>query len=105
MTSGSGSLDHQAKPGAHHISLSGALTMDSVGAMYRSLKSFEEGAALTLDAGAVTAADSSALALMTTLIRSARARNMRVVVKSLPIALSSIVEIYGLQDILSSTEA
>ena len=105
MTSASGSLDHQAKPGVHHIFLSGALTMESVGQMYRSLKPFEEGAALTLDAGAVTTADSSALALMTTLIRSARARNMRVVVNSLPTALSSIVAIYGLQDILSSTDA
>ena len=105
MTSAPGSLDHQAKPGAHHIALSGALTMESVGAMYRSLKPFDEGAALTLDAGGVTTADSSALALMTTLIRSARARRMRVVVKPLPMALSSIVEIYGLQDILSSTQA
>jgi len=85
--------------------LGGSLTMESVGAMYRSLKPFEDGAALTLDAGGVTSADSSALALMTTLIRSARARNMRVVVKPLPVVLSSIVAIYGLQDILSSTEA
>ena len=105
MTSAPGSLEHQAKPGAHHIMLGGSLTMESVGAMYRSLKPFEDGAALTLDAGGVTSADSSALALMTTLIRSARARNMRVVVKPLPVVLSSIVAIYGLQDILSSTEA
>ena len=100
-----GCLDHQAKPGAQHIRLSGALTMEIVGAMYRSLKPFEDGASLTLDAGAVTSADSSALALMTTLIRNARARNMRVNVTSLPVALSSIVAIYGLQDILSATEA
>ena len=104
MSGAPGFLHHQAKPGAHHIALGGALTMESVGPMYRSLKPFEAGAALTLDAGAVTTADSSALALMTTLIRSARARNMRVVVTSLPIALSSIVAIYGLQDILSSTD-
>ena len=105
MTSVAGFLDHQAKPGVHHILLGGALTMESVGAIYRSLKPFEEGAALTLDAGAVTSADSSGLALMTTLIRSARALNMRVVVTALPVALSAIVAIYGLQDILSSTEA
>ena len=65
----------------------------------------EDGASLTLDAGAVTTADSSALALMTALIRSARSRNMRVIVTSLPVALSSIVAIYGLQAILSPTEA
>ena len=105
MTGVPGFLDHQAKPGVHHIALGGALTMESVGAMYRGLKPFEEGAALTLDAGAVTTADSSALARMTTLIRSARARNMRVVVTALPVALSSIVAIYGLQDILASTDA
>ena len=105
MTQAPGRLDHQAKPGAQHIRLSGSLTMESVGAMYRNLKPFEDGASLTLDAGAVTTADSSALALMTTLIRSARSRNMRVIVTSLPVALSSIVAIYGLQDLLSSTEA
>ena len=105
MTPAPGRLDHQAKPGAQRIRLSGSLTMESVGAMYRNLKPFEDGASLTLDAGAVTTADSSALALMTTLIRSARSRNMRVIVTSLPVALSSIVAIYGLQDILSSTEA
>jgi ABC-type transporter Mla MlaB component len=104
MTEAPGCLDHQAKPGVQHIRLSGSLTMESVGAMYRSLKPFEDGASLTLDAGAVTTADSSALALMTTLIRSARSRNMRVIVASLPVALSSIVAIYGLQAILSPTD-
>jgi len=40
MTEAPGCLDHQAKPGAQHIRLSGSLTMESVGAMYRSLKPF-----------------------------------------------------------------
>ena len=105
MTSASGALIHDFSDGAHHVTLSGALTMDSVGAMSRGLKPLNGGGALILDASAVTKADSSALALMTSLMREARERNMRVDLKPLPQALAAIIELYGLQDILSSSEA
>ena len=54
---------------------------------------------------AVTRADSSALALLTSLMRQARERNMQVDLKPLPQAFSAITELYGLQDILSRREA
>ena len=105
MTSASGALTHDFRAGAHHVLLSGVLTMDSVGVMCAGLKPFEGGTALILDASAVTRADSSALALMTSLMRQARERNMQVELKPLPPALSAIIELYGLHDILSPCEA
>jgi phospholipid transport system transporter-binding protein len=105
MTGASGALVHEVKPGAQHIALSGVLTMDNVGAMYRNLRPFEAGARLTLDVSGVTKADSSALALVTALVRGARAQKMRVVLQPLPRALSPIIELYGLHDILSSCAA
>jgi ABC-type transporter Mla MlaB component len=105
MTSASGALSHERHMGVHSITLSGVLTMDSVGAMYQQLKPFEAGATLVMDASAVTRADSSALALVTTLMRRAREQNMRVEMKPLPHALSAIIQIYGLQDILTACDA
>jgi anti-anti-sigma factor len=101
MTSATGALACEVKAGAHHVALSGALTMENVGALYRSLKPLMGAGSLTLDASAVTKADSSALALITTIARMARERKMQVVLKPLPPALSSILEIYGLQDLFA----
>jgi phospholipid transport system transporter-binding protein len=105
MTSAAGALTHEVTLGAHRIALSGALTVESVGALYRDLKPLAGGSALSLDMSAVTKADSSALALMTSLIRQARQNEMRVTVEPLPDALSSAVEVYGLQDFFSSYAA
>jgi ABC-type transporter Mla MlaB component len=105
MTSATGALSHERHMGVHRLTLSGALTMDSVGAMYLQLKPLEAGALLIVDASAVTRADSSALALMTTLMRRGREQNMRVDLKPLPQALSAIIQLYGLQDILTACDA
>lgn len=105
MTRASGALCHEVKLGAHRIALSGVLTMESVGTLYRDLKPLADGCALALDMSGVTQADSSALALMTSLIRQARQKNMRVTVEPLPDALSDAVEVYGLQDFFSSYAA
>lgn len=102
MTSASGALSHDVSADAHHVRLSGALTMDSVGAIWPHLKPLNGGGLLVLDASAVTRADSSALALLTSLIRQARERDMRVDLKPLPEAFSAITELYGLEDILSA---
>jgi phospholipid transport system transporter-binding protein len=105
MTRASGALCHEVKLGVHRIALSGVLTMESTGALYRDLKPLSDGCALALDMSGVTQADSSALALMTSLIRQARQKNMHVTVEPLPDALSSAVEVYGLQDFFSSYAA
>ena len=104
MSSAPGALTHDISAGAHLVRLSGALTMDSVGAAFSNLKPLN-GERLVVDASAVTRADSSALALLTSLMRQARERNMQVELKPLPQAFSAITELYGLQDILSRREA
>jgi phospholipid transport system transporter-binding protein len=101
MTSASGAVAHDISADAHHVRLSGALTMDSVGDICSRLKPLNGGGLLVLDASGVTTADSSALALMTSLLRQARERNMRVDLRPLPQAFAAIIELYGLQDILS----
>ena len=104
MTRAPGALTHDITADAHLVRLSGALTMDSVGEAFSKLKPLN-GGRLVVDASAVTRADSSALALLTSLMRQARERNMQVDLKPLPQAFSAITELYGLQDILSRREA
>jgi len=105
MTAAPGALAFEATDGGQRIALSGALTMETVGALYHGMKQLQAGSVLTLDASGVTQADSSALALITTISRMAGERNMRVEIRPLPKVLSSILEIYGLQDILSAHRA
>ena len=104
MNSASGAVTHDISAEAHHVRLTGALTMESVGAVYARLKPLNDGGVLVLDASAVTTVDSSALALMTSLVRQARVRNMRVDLRPLPPSFAAIIELYGLQDILSPRE-
>ncbi len=105
MTSATAALAHDISDGAHHVRLSGVLTMDRVSDLCTRLKPLNGGGVLVLDATAVTRADSSALALMTSLMRQAHERDMRVDLKPLPQAFSAIIELYGLHNILSAREA
>lgn len=102
---GAASLAHTISQDAHHVTLSGALTMESVGALYQDVKSFPQGASVTIDTNGVTKADSSGLALLTAIIRRAHTADARVKLLPLPAVLSSITEIYGLQEILSAYRA
>jgi phospholipid transport system transporter-binding protein len=104
MSEAKASHSDQLTQDSQRIVLRGALTMQSVGAIYRSVKPLAEGAHITIDAGAVTRADSSGLALLTALIRKARENKAIVTLAPLPAGLSSITEIYGLKDILSACE-
>jgi anti-anti-sigma factor len=87
---------------AHHITLSGVLTMQTTGAAFRALAPLPRGGDVVIDASSVTEADSSALALLTSLMRQAHARGVRVHLRPLPPAIASVTHIYGLHEILSS---
>jgi anti-anti-sigma factor len=102
---GTAYLAHTISQDAHLVTLSGALTIESVGALYRDVKPFTQGASVTIDTNGVTKADSSGLALLTALIRRAQTADARVKILPLPTVLSSITEIYGLQEILSAYRA
>jgi anti-anti-sigma factor len=99
------SLAHSISQDAHLVTINGTLTIESVGALYREVKPFTQGASVTIDANGVTKADSSGLALLTTLIRHAQNNGASVKLLPLPTVLSSITEIYGLQEILSAYRA
>lgn len=102
MSAAVSSPHHQIAQDAHHITLSGVLTMQSVGAAFRAIAPMRDGGDMIIDACGVTQADSSALALVTSLIRQAHEHGMHVQLKPLPPALASVTHIYGLHDILSS---
>ena len=102
MAKGAASLAHNISQDQHHVTLTGALTLDSVAMLYRDVKPFNTGAQVTIDTQGVTHADSSGLALLTALIRRAQTNGARVTLLPLPGVLSSITEIYGLQEILSA---
>jgi phospholipid transport system transporter-binding protein len=87
---------------AHHITLTGVLTMQTAGAAFRALAPLPRGGSIVIDASGVTQADSSALALITSLMRQAHAQGVYVRLMPLPPALASVTHIYGLHDILSS---
>jgi phospholipid transport system transporter-binding protein len=99
------SLVHNMTDYAHCVTLAGALTIESVGALYRDAKPFEKGENVVIDTSGVTAADTSGLALLTALIRRAQTSGASVKLQPLPSVLSSITEIYGLQEILSAYRA
>lgn len=102
---GKASLAQHIEQNRHVVTLSGALTMESVAALYKDVKPFAKGTSVTIDTNAVTKADSSGLALLTTLIRRAQTNGAQVTLLPLPSVLSSITEIYGLQEILSAYRA
>lgn len=102
---GLASLAHDISQDTHVVTINGALTIESVGPLYREVKPFSKDATVTIDTHGVTMADSSGLALLTALIRRAQTDGARVKLLPLPTVLSSITEIYGLQEILSAYRA
>ncbi len=84
----------------HTIALSGSLTMQTVGAVYRDVEQMPDGCELTLDMSRVETVDSSALALITALARKAHDAGSSVTLRALPKSIASVIHIYGLSDIL-----
>lgn len=86
--------------GAHsdpvRLTLSGPLTMNSVGQCYRALNRPSNGTDIQIDLSGVTEVDSSAIALLTTLIRQTETSGFRVHFENVP---QSIVDIAGIYDV------
>ena len=92
----------------HHriqLSLSGSLTIVNVASLFKDLKEPSKGEIIIIDTKDVTEADSSGLALLTTIIRRAKQNGAEVQLLPLPKVIASIIEIYGLQEILSAYHA
>jgi anti-anti-sigma factor len=98
-------LKQQVENDCYIVALSGALTMANVGALFKEMREPSKGETVIIETKDVTEADSSSLALLTAIMRRAKKNGAQVRLSPLPNVLASIIEIYGLQDILSAYHA
>lgn len=83
------------------LSLSGPLTMNSVGKCYRALTRPSNGTDIQIDLSGVTELDSSAIALLTTLIRQMETSGFRVRLEQVPQSIFDIAGIYDADALLA----
>ena len=74
--------------------------MDHAGAIFRAAGVLRQGQDLVLDLGGVGTVDSSAVALLASLVRFARAKGSTLRVLNAPEAIAHLASIYGLDDAL-----
>ncbi len=87
-------------------SVSGALTFDSVPALYNDSKGwFAAGSELVIDLVQVERADSAGLALMVEWLRLARLADCRLRFANIPVQVQTLIRVNGLQDALLDTGA
>jgi len=83
------------------LALSGPLTMNSVGKCYNALTLPHTATDIRIDLSGVTEVDSSAVALLTTLIRQTEMRGSRVRLESIPQSIFDIAGIYDADALLA----
>jgi phospholipid transport system transporter-binding protein len=80
--------------------ITGAVTVDSVGGLLRELRPRLAGAVTTLEFSAVETADSAALALIFSAMREARQGGRTLACSGLPASLVTLAELYGVSALL-----
>jgi phospholipid transport system transporter-binding protein len=80
--------------------LTGDLTHDQVSALLDEDAAFLDKGAMIIDLAGVQAIDSSAISLMLEWTRRATARNAKVSFANLGPALSSLMDLYGVSDVI-----
>ncbi|MBS1147130.1 MAG: binding protein containing domain [Proteobacteria bacterium] len=80
--------------------IAGAVTVDSVGGLLRELQPQLESGMDTLDFSRVETADSAALALIFSAMRSARQAGHPLVCTGLPASFTTLAELYGVSALL-----
>ena len=83
------------------LALSGPLTMNSVGKCYNALTLPHTATDIRIDLSGVTEVDSSAVALLTTLIRQTEMRGSSVRLESMPQSIFDIAGIYDADALLA----
>ncbi len=83
------------------LRLSDKVTMQTARALLEQGRAGIAAGDLTVDFSAVTTADSAALALLLDWMRAARANGRQIRVCDLPPSLSSLAQLYGIEDMLS----
>jgi phospholipid transport system transporter-binding protein len=84
----------------HGCRIAGAVTVDSVGGLLRELQPQLAKGIDTLDFSAVETADSAALALIFSAMRSARQAGHSLACTGLPASFTTLAELYGVSDLL-----
>ncbi len=84
---------------------SGALTMQTAGSLLAEGRALAAGGNLVIDFAAVTESDSAALALLLDWMRTCAQAGGRVAVRSLPASLTSLAQLYGVDELLPQDEA
>ena len=83
------------------LALSGPLTMNSVGKCYNALTLPHTATDIRIDLSGVTEVDSSAVALLTTLIRQTETKGSHVRLESIPQSIFDIAGIYDADALLA----
>jgi phospholipid transport system transporter-binding protein len=81
-------------------SITGAVTVDSVGGLLRELQPQLEKGIATLDFSGVETADSAALALVFSAMRQARQAGRDLACSGLPESFTTLAELYGVAELL-----
>ena len=83
--------------------LSGNLTHDQVASLLDDCKAFLDQRSVVIDLAGVQAVDSSALSLMLEWMRRAAARKVEISFANLGPSLRSLIDLYGISDIIPVT--
>ena len=82
------------------LSVSGRLTMDSIGALFAESMQPPEGKVWTVDLAQVEAADSSAVSMLLSWLRNAQKHEAKLTFVNVPVNLRSLADLYGVADAL-----
>ena len=86
----------------HRIAPKGSLLMAQTGQAFRDFEKIPADSSIRIDLSGVDRVDSSALAWLVTVVRTARGRGQIVQMDSIPPYIMQFAEIYGLDDAIKS---
>ncbi len=87
----------------NQLKLTGAVVIDSVGALLENGSAHCGANDVTLDFSGATELDSSALALILEYRRAAEAAGKHISVSNIPASLKTLADLYGVTDLIAAT--
>lgn len=88
-----------------HLRVSGQLTMDTIGALFAEAMLPPEGKSWTVDLAQVEAADSAAVSMLLSWLRSAQRHDAKLTFVNVPDNLRSLADLYGVADALPLSQS
>lgn len=90
----------QIEQNGSRLSVRGAMTMESVGALLDESRALFSGGSLAMDLAGVDEVDSAAVSLLFAWLRQAGENNVSLVFVNLPANLASLATLYGVLDLI-----